>query len=240
LIAAYFPQDRLTRAVSVFTMGSPLGKTLALVAGAWLLGSVIPASGIDLGAAGSFRPWQVLFLAASLPGLVVIALLVFTLKEPARVATATLRDGRFSAAASHMLNHWVAYFFQISAACCAIILVQAFGAWSPTVFARVYGLTVSQTGYLVGCVVLVASPLGSLYGGWLTDRMRTVGVRAAPLVTIAAGLTLVMPLALAFSAAPNVVTAAALYGAITFFLSSTAGPACPACNTSRRSTIAGR
>jgi MFS family permease len=224
LIAAYFHKDKLARAVSIFTMGSPLGKTLALVAGAWLLGSVIPATGLDLPGLGHFRPWQALFLAALLPGFALIALLLFTLKEPPRASHAPTADGRFRAAAAYMVANGGAYALHIAAACCAIILVQAFGAWSPTLFSRVHHLTLSQTGYLVGCVVLVASPLGNLYGGWLTDQLHRRAIAGAPLVAIAAGLILVIPTALALSVAPNVATAAAAFAAVTFFLSSTAGP----------------
>jgi MFS family permease len=224
LIAAYFPRRQLSRAVSIFTMGSPLGKTLALVAGAWLLSAVIPKSGVVLPGLRSFHPWQALFLAATVPGLVLVGLLLGTLKEPARLAPVALADGRFKAAAGYMAQHGAAYAFHIAAACCAIILVQAFGAWSPTLFSRVHHLSLSQTGYLVGTVVLIASPLGNLYGGWLTDQLHRRNVGGAPLVAIAAGLILVMPCALMLGQASSVAGAAVAFGLVTFFLSSTAGP----------------
>ncbi|MDB5457446.1 MAG: transporter, partial [Caulobacter sp.] len=223
LIAAYFPRPQLSRAVSVFTMGSPLGKTLALIAGAWLLGSVIPATGLHVPGLGAFQPWQALFLAALLPGVVLILLLLLTLKEPAREARPSTGGG-FRAAGAFMAQHGAAYSLHIAAACCAIILVQAFGAWSPSLFSRVHHLSLPQTGYLVGSVVLVASPMGNLYGGWLTDRLHRRGVAGAPLVAIAAGLILVAPCAVALSLAPSAASAAVAFGLVTFFLSSTAGP----------------
>jgi MFS family permease len=224
LIAAYFPRHQLSRAVSIFTLGSPLGKTLALVAGAWLLGSVIPKTGLTLPGFGVFHAWQVLFLAALIPGLALVLLLITTLKEPSRSPAGPAVEGRFRAAAAYMARHGGAYASHIAAACCAIILVQAFGAWSPTLFSRVHHLSLSQTGYLVGLVVLVASPLGNLYGGWLTDRLHRSGVVGAPQVAIAAGLILVAPCALLLGRAPSTAGAAIAFGAVTFFLSSTAGP----------------
>jgi MFS family permease len=221
MIAGYMPRAKLTRAVSLFTMGSPLGKVVALIGGAWLLASLIPHAGLDLGGR-HFHPWQVLFLIAALPGLALIPT-VLSLSEPQR-ATAPQGSNGFSTALAHMARHAPAYGVQIAAACLAIILVQSFGAWAPTFFARVHHLSIPQTGYLVGAVTLVASPLGNLFGGWATDALVRRGIRAAPLTVIGASLFMAIPTVLLLASAPTTATAAVAFGLLTFLLSTTAGP----------------
>lgn len=221
LIASYFARERLGRAVSVFVMGSPLGKVVALIGGAWLLAQFIPPHGAGFFGL-NFRPWQLLFLCAALPGLLLIPV-ILTLREPPRVA-ATLARPRFVDALAHFKRFALAYTLQVTAACMAIILVQAFGAWGPTFFGRVHHLTVSETGYLVGGVTLIASPVGNLFGGWLTDALRRRAISAAPLIVIGLSLALAVPAALALAAAPNLPSAALAFGALTFILSTAAGP----------------
>lgn len=223
LISGYFPRHQLARAVSVFTMGAPLGKTVALVAGGALLAIITPLGGLDLFGA-HFKPWQALFLAASLPGLALLPLLL-TIGDPPRGQTAEAPRADFLSALRHMRANLRAYSAQIAAACCAIFLVQAFGAWAPSLFVRVYGLSVSESGYVVGLVSFIASPLGNLSGGWMTDRLSSRNVAGAPLIVIGLCLGLAMPAALLLHAASGTMTAAILYGALTFLLSSTAGPA---------------
>jgi MFS family permease len=221
LIAGYFARERLGRAVSVFVMGSPLGKVVALIGGAWLLAQVIPRHGASL-LGHSFMAWQLLFLCAALPGLLLVPV-VLTLREPPRAAVALARP-RFLDGLAHIKRFALAYALQAAAACMAIILVQAFGAWGPTFFGRVYHLTVSQTGYLVGGVTLIASPLGNLFGGWLTDLLQRRKIPAAPLIAIGLSLALAIPAALALAAAPNLPSAAIAFGALTFIMSTAAGP----------------
>jgi MFS family permease len=223
LIAGYFRRDHLARAVSVFTMGAPLGKTVALIAGGWLLALMAPAAGIDLPLLGHFEPWQALFLAASLPGLLLLPL-VLTIGNPSR-GPVLAREQKFASALRHIRLNLRAYAAHIGTACCGILLVQAFGAWAPSLFVRMHELSVAQSGYVVGMATVAASPLGNLVGGWATDRLSARGLFSAPLIVMATCLALAVPVALLLSAAPGWLSAAIAFGVLMFLLSCTSGPA---------------
>jgi MFS family permease len=224
LISGYFDRTEVARPVSTFTMGAPIGKTLALVGGAWLLGLLVPMGGLTLPLLGHFKPWQGLFLAASLPGLLLIPFLL-TIGNPPRNQPSAPGQGAFAAVLRHIGAHFPAYALHITAACASILLVQAFGVWAPSFFTRLHGLTVAQSGYVVGLATFAASPLGNLFGGWLTTALQRRGVAAAPLVVIGLSLLGAIPLALALIAAPSLPVAAAAFGVLTFVLSCTSGPA---------------
>src|SRR3546814_6477657 len=85
LIADYFSRARLPRAMSFFLLGPYLGGGLALILG----GTVVQALGNPNGNGGinGLEPWRAAFLVAGCIG-VVPALLLFFIREPARLIVA--------------------------------------------------------------------------------------------------------------------------------------------------------
>ena len=81
LLSDYFPREKLGTALSVFSMGIFFGSGLALIIG-----------GLVIGAVGS---WRTTFVVVGLPGLLA-ALLVYTIKEPARKSLLLIAQGQAS------------------------------------------------------------------------------------------------------------------------------------------------
>ncbi|MFV3077598.1 MFS transporter [Niveispirillum fermenti] len=224
LIAAYFTRAKLSRAVSTFTMGASLGKSVALIVGGLILAWLTARGGAMLPGLGHLSPWQGLFMAAALPGLVV-ALLLLTVKEPPRPVTGAdtakpgLRD-----VFTHIGRHRAAYLLHTAAAASAILLVQSYAAWSPTFYIRNFGMTPAEAGYLVGMVVLVAGPAGHLTGGFLTDRLQAKGVGGAPGLVIGTMLVLSIPLAVIFCTTDNKALSLASYALLNVTITAAAPP----------------
>ncbi len=84
LIADLFPPARRARPMGVFIAGHTIGQALTLFAGGVLVHHLV-SNEITLALPGGLllRPWQIAFLIAGLPGLLV-ALLVLTIREPKR------------------------------------------------------------------------------------------------------------------------------------------------------------
>ncbi|MBL8631225.1 MAG: MFS transporter, partial [Rhodospirillaceae bacterium] len=80
LLNDYFKADRRTLAISIYATGVYIGSGLALIVGGGVI-AVTPS--LELPFVGHMEPWQVVFLAVGLPGLVV-AVLMKTVKEPLR------------------------------------------------------------------------------------------------------------------------------------------------------------
>jgi MFS family permease len=222
LLAAYFTRAHLGRAISLFTTGAALGKTTALIGGAALLAFFIRQGGLTIGT-HALLPWQSVFLVASLLGLILVPL-VLSIAEPARPARAGLDGARLRDAMDYIREHTTPYALHTIAACCAILLVQSFGAWSPAYFARVRGYSVVEAGYVVGFITLVTGPAGGLCGGWAVDRLTKAGVREAALIVILAGLAVALPMVLLLVQLPNGSLPLIVFAVLMFAISMTAGP----------------
>lgn len=179
LIADLFPKNRLATAMSVFSMGVFLGSGLAMLIGSGIVAK-LPAEGmVTVPVFGEIFPWQLIFLYVGLPGLVV-ALLLLTVKEPARTNTLTVKNQTVNLSFSESLNiifkHKKAYLLICFATSCQALINYGCNAWIPTFVTRTYGWEAPRAGAFYGAVVVVASLLGVLFGGWYADKLTKQGI----------------------------------------------------------------
>ncbi len=173
LISDIFPKHKLGRALSLYGLGIPIGSGLALVIGGQVVGAIAAIGPIDIPVIGITRPWQTVFLAIGLPGLLLAILTLFVVAEPKRhiskgeaVAKPTIGEALVFFAAN--FRAYVGLFLGMG-------LLAMFGygcsAWYPTFLERVYGLTVKQASMFLGIATLVFGIGGGLFAGWLADRL---------------------------------------------------------------------
>lgn len=219
LLATYFPKEKLGRAVSLFTTGASLGKSAAMIGGGAVLALLVAKGGLALPMIGQLAPWQGTFVIMALPGFALALVIALTLREPKRAPVADpLAKPGFGPAIAHARAHRSAYIPHVAASITVVLLVQTIAAWSATFYVRLFDMTPSQAGLLVGSVILVAGPLGHLSGGWLTDRFARNGAQspAAPVMTI--GLLGAIPAMLVFAFSRDVATSVVAYGLLNFSL----------------------
>jgi MFS family permease len=82
MLSDLFPRERLPRAIACQT-GFFAGNALALIVGGAIVTLLLALPPMTLPLVGTLRGWQLSFLIASVPGLIVAALM-FTLREPPR------------------------------------------------------------------------------------------------------------------------------------------------------------
>ena len=179
MISDYFPKNKLAIAMSVFTLGIFLGSGLALMIGAGII-SQLPTSGmIDLPILGMVYPWQIIFVYIGLPGLL-IALLMFTVKEPTRKDVLMNGDEvaqiSFSEAIKIIFTHKKAYFLVSIGIAFTAMVSYGGNAWIPTYFVRTFGWSIPRAGLGFGMVLVTSSVLGVLFGGWLGDYLCKKGI----------------------------------------------------------------
>lgn len=187
MISDYFPPEQRARALSIYSLGIPVG----LAAGA-LLGGML-ASAVN---------WRWAFIAVGLAGVVIAPLFRLVVKEPPR--------GMFDPAAVIRERVSVGAVFRILAAKPSFWLM-AFGAsfsslcgyglafWVPSVLIRSFGFSLLTASQYIGSLLLIGGTIGVFGGGWLADRLGATdrGIYAklpaiAWLITVplfAAGLT---------------------------------------------------
>ncbi|HOY20042.1 MAG TPA: MFS transporter [Haliscomenobacter sp.] len=180
MISDYFPKSRLGIALSVYSMGIFLGSGLALL----IVSRIIPAlpqeGMVHVPIFGDIFPWQLLFFYVGLPGLV-IALILFTIKEPARKNLLQQADGQIvkpslTESLKLVFAHPRAYLGICFGAAFAAMVSYGMNSWIPTYFNRNFGWSMPQAGLNYGLVLVSASLLGVLWGGWYSDFLVKRGI----------------------------------------------------------------
>jgi len=193
LIADYFPKERLATAMSVYSTAIHVGTGLAFILGGLVVGFVTTdtLSGVPL--VGGLQPWQTVFFIVGLPGLA-LALLVYTIKEPARRSLQVAPYARPVSAAvaaaapgSVPLREVARYFGQNKAtlfchsAGYTLSALTSYTTWGPTLFVRNYGWSAAEAGIVFGLLTSILGVLGILAGGRFADYLTERGYRDANL-----------------------------------------------------------
>ncbi|MFO1207431.1 MAG: MFS transporter [Burkholderiales bacterium] len=182
LICDSFPPERRARPISVYMMGISLGSALAYLVGGRLLEPLLALPPMELPVVGLIRSWQIAFVVVSLPGLL-LAILIASLQEPARQELNRSLDAvsasqAFAAALHYMRDRWRAY-AGITLGMCANTIIGYVASWNIVLFQRRWDWGIGKIGFMLGLIMLIAGPLGTLLGGALSDRMTGTGHKDA-------------------------------------------------------------
>jgi MFS family permease len=219
LISDYFPRERLSRAMSVYSLGIFVGSGLAYLIGGWVVGFAAAAGTVDVPLIGAVHPWQTVFIAVGLPGLIVAAL-IFSIREPARRTNAA-GDARpqepFSVFLRYVAANRLAYAahglgFAISAA-----VNFALASWIPTLLVRAFGWNEGRAGIVQGSLTITIGVVGVLVGGRLADSYVARGKLDGPMRVGILGAVGMLVAATAFPLMPTAGLAVAWLAVVNFF-----------------------
>jgi len=158
MISDLFPGDRRAMAMSVYQLGPVFGGFLGAFIGGWI---------------NQYYGWHRAFLVAGIPGLVVALIFRFTVKEPMRGTTEETRLNTSQQPVGETLRFlfsqksWLILLIGFSL---TTFLQFGFGNWTAPFLHRVRNLNSAQIGTYLGTVRGVAGLIGTLIGGYLTDR----------------------------------------------------------------------
>ena len=212
LISDYYEPKRRASALSIYSFGIPLGTMLGAVAGGWL--------------AQNFS-WRIAFLIVGAPGIIIAIIMKMVIKEPPRghsepqQAPASPEDVAVEAAAKFSL---VGEFKELGAVAGTLfgkwpvlhmvlgVTIASFGSYGsgqfvPPYFSRAFGLDYAQVGLITGLVGGFSAGIGTLLGGFITDRLSRRSPRWYAL-TPAIGLAIATPIYIAAYLQPSWQTAA--------------------------------
>jgi len=128
---------------------------------------------------GAVRPWQVIFLAVGLPGLLV-AFLMYTVREPVRRGIVTHASGiPFSRVFAYMLENKRTFLSHNIGFGLLSLASYASGAWVPEFFRRDLHWEIPRTGLVYGSMVIVFGSIGIVGAGRIADWMRAKGTLQA-------------------------------------------------------------
>ena len=224
LFSDYFPPGKVTRAIAVFTGGSFLGAGLAYIIGGFVIDYVASLDTVDIPFIGQLRAWQLAFIVVGLPG-ILLALLVMTLREPAR--RGLLGDEKGAAPKGIPIKVIIeflrknrrTYGHHLIGVSMFVMLAYAILSWTPAFFIRKYGWTPGEVGLIYGSILLVFGTSGVVSAGWIADALRRRGYADANLRVIVIGALCATPFGIAAPLVDNVWLALALMAPFTFLWS---------------------
>ncbi len=155
LIGDHFPSNKRAFALSVYSLGIPLGSAIGVLVGGYI------AAAVD---------WRLAFLVVGLAGIMLAPVFKFVVRDrpvapevraaaPSLAATARLLARKpsfwllsFGAASSSMLGYGIAF-------------------WLPSFLRRSFALDLVESSQFYGAILLLGGIAGVLAGGWLGDRL---------------------------------------------------------------------
>ena len=157
IISDYFPAVRRPMALTVFSLGAPIGAWV----GADVAGRIADAYG-----------WRAVFIALGVPGIVFGALVYFAVREPRRGQLDATGAGRRSSLIE------TTKFLLSQRSACHLMLASAITAlwgwgltwWTPAFLMRNYGLSPGQAGGITGPIHLVAGTAATVFTCWFLGR----------------------------------------------------------------------
>jgi MFS family permease len=202
LISDYFPRNRLPRAIATMQVGVVVGTGLSLIIGGSLIWILSHIGNPYLPLVGTLRPWQAVFIAVGLPG-VLVALLLLSVKEPQRQGR---RFERPKVSARQAYGYLFANFplygpMYIGLAIGTIDF--GFRAWTPAFFERTYGWSPAQYGLTAGVMNIFVTLLGLYLGTKIVEWMFARGYEDAPMRMVLFGRLFGMPFYMAMPLMPD-------------------------------------
>lgn len=164
LLSDYFRRDQRARVMAVFYCAIPVGAALGYMVGGWV---------------DQHFGWRMAFFTAGFPGLL-LAALVWVLPDPPRGADEAQAVVQPVPAAPHWQDYWLrirhvvsrrSYNLTVLGYAAYTFGVGALGFWMPSFLERVRGMPRIEATVGFGAIVAVCGFIGTLFGGWLGDRL---------------------------------------------------------------------
>jgi predicted MFS family arabinose efflux permease len=159
LISQYFPPEKRARAMSIYSMGIPVGLAAGVLFGAAI------ARAVD---------WRAAFVVIGLAGVLIAPIFRLVVKEPPRVATPAenakgggAKVGAVFAILARKPSFWLLAFAS------AMSSTAGYGLafWVPSILIQAFGFDLTTTSYFYGSLLLVGGTTGVFLGGVLADKL---------------------------------------------------------------------
>ena len=166
LISDYFPPARRATALSIYSLGIPIGSALGTLIGAWV---------------GELFGWRMAFVVVGVPGVLLALVVRLTLREPVRgqsEATGPTQEPATESTGDVLRFMAQLRSFRHLSIAGALHAFVGYGAayFVPSFFARVHEMGLSERGSWLAALGLIGT-IGTFLGGALADRLAPRDVR---------------------------------------------------------------
>lgn len=159
LIGDYFPSEKRAWALSIYSLGIPLGSAAGVLAGGYI------AARVD---------WRLAFFVVGVAGLLIAPFFKLLVRDrriarPAPSAAVPPEAG-FGEAAGILMRKRSFWFLSFGAACSSM-LGYGIAFWLPSLLQRSFGFDLVEASQFFGALLLIGGVAGVLGGGWLGDKL---------------------------------------------------------------------
>ncbi len=159
MISDIFSPERRAGAIGFYSTGVNIGILFGFLLGGWI---------------NEFFGWRVAFFVVGVPGLILAALVRFTLREPIR----GMSEGRSESVASATFGEvlrvlWARRSFRHMAmgAATNAFVSYSISNWFASFMIRSHGMNTGELGTWLAMIIGVGGALGVFFGGVLADRL---------------------------------------------------------------------
>lgn len=190
LIADYVPPHKRGRTITTYFLSSSIGSGVAFI----IIGILITAGPplfAWLGFDHQFEPWQIAFILAGVPGLLLLPALATIREVPRRsnsgqIKTVTSEEISMSAFCCFLKSNKRVFFcIYFSIACLMFVNVAGY-SWIPTLLMREFNLNPAAIRTPLGLTIATAGFLGTVVSIFWTSRAGRTG-RSGDLVLLLVG-----------------------------------------------------
>lgn len=210
LVADYFPPQQRATALSIYLLGAPIGMGAGLAFAGWVL--------VEYG-------WRWAFILAGIPGLLIVPLLMFTVKDVRQKQVAGSLQGQDQRPLRETLaTLWRIRSLPLMMLGSTLMALLGMGliAWVPAFLERTHGLAPTEIGAKLGLFLAIGSMIGHLSGGPLAGFLGRRDLRWHLWTPVVTGIIAVIVIAAALNSPPD--AAMALFGFQVFLTGLFAAP----------------
>ncbi|OBY73071.1 spinster family MFS transporter [Acinetobacter gyllenbergii] len=180
IVTDLFPKEKLGRALGLYAIGAFIGSGLAFLIGGYVISLLKNVDSVVLPVIGQLKTWQLTFFIVGLPGVLLALVMILTVKEPTRKGLKVDQNGQliqasFKNSIAFIRTHRKTFFCHFIGFSFYTMMLYSLLGWAPAFYMRHFGLDASQTGYILGSIILVANTAGALFCGWLIDHFSKKG-----------------------------------------------------------------
>jgi len=159
VITDYFPIDRRSGPLAVFTAGATVGITVGMALGGWV---------------GDHYGWRWAFVIAGVPGLLLAVVVRSVLREPPKghsdgVVHEADRSSLLQVLAGLARNRTFVY--MVIGACFTNFLLFGVTNWMPPYLVRRFGMSLTEVGAFFGAALGLGGAAGAVLGGFAANRL---------------------------------------------------------------------
>lgn len=156
MLSDYFPKAQRARVLSIFSMGLPIGIFAGVLAGGWF---------------SQWYGWRTTLFLAGAPGLVVAALMLFTVPEPAAIESReAAREVTSLRETLHFLAGQRSYLFALLGSFFSGFTLNALFIWMPSFLSRIHHMPRGQIGTSLAVALGLMGLIGVYAGGAIVTR----------------------------------------------------------------------